>query len=336
MDIRSIDLNLLVVLDALLAERSVTKAAQRLHLSQSATSAALSRLRQVLGDPLLLRAVGGMLPTRRGSELELPVRALLGDIERMVMAGQEFHPGTTAATFTIAASDYVEFTILPRLIDFLEASSPSSRLAVRPRDFEAIGRQLETGETDIALMSTANAPPDVRSRPLYAERFVLVVRRDHPTVGDSIDLDAYCALDHVMVSAQGGGFTGAIDEALALAGRKRKVKLSVPHYLLVPEVVVRTNMMAALPERLALAYADRVRAIEPPFSIRGFTIALVWHERTHRDPAQRWLRDSIVQLAAGLETPRDGAGLIGTERTGAHTLPVDSTRSDTATLYNTA
>ncbi len=335
MDIRNVDLNLLVVLDALLAERSVTRAAQRLHLSQSATSAALSRLRQVLGDPLLLRTAGGMLPTRRGTELALPVRTLLGDIERMVLAGQEFHPQTTAATFTIAASDYVEFTILPRLIDFLEATSPSSRLAVRPRDFEAIGRQLEAGETDIALMSTANAPPDVRSRPLYSERFVLVVRRDHPTVRDSIDLDSYCSLDHVMVSALGGGFTGAIDEALALAGRKRRVKLSVPHYLLVPEVVVRTDMMAALPERLALAYADRVRAIEPPFPIREFTIALVWHERTHRDPAQRWLRESIVQLAAGIENPRVGAGRLGTERGLAKIHPIESTRPDGATHYNT-
>ncbi|MSQ21051.1 MAG: LysR family transcriptional regulator [Betaproteobacteria bacterium] len=287
MDNRSVDLNLLVVLDALLAERSVTKASQRLHLSQSATIAALSRLRQVFDDPLLLRTAGGMLPTSRGTELELPVRSLLGDIERMVLAGHEFHPHTTAATFTISASDYVEYTILPRLIDFLEANSPSSRLAVRPMDFEAIGRQLESGETGIALMSTANAPPDVRSRPLYSERFVLIARRDHPTVGHYIDIDTYCSLDHVMVSPRGGGFTGAIDGALAQAGQKRRVKLSVPHYLLVPEVVVRTNMIAALPERLALAYADRVHSIEPPFPIREFTIALVWHERTHRDPAQR-------------------------------------------------
>jgi DNA-binding transcriptional LysR family regulator len=325
MDIRSVDLNLLVVLDALLAERSVTKASQRLHLSQSATSAALSRLRQVFDDPLLLRTAGGMLPTSRGAELELPVRSLLGEIERVVLAGQEFHPRTTAATFTISASDYVEYTILPRLIDYLEANSPSSRLAVRPMDFEAIGRQLEAGESDIALMSTANAPPDVRSRPLYSERFVLIARRDHPTVGDSIDIETYCSLDHVMVSPRGGGFTGAIDEALAQAGQKRRVKLSVPHYLLVPEVVVRTNMMAALPERLALAYADRVRSIEPPFSIREFTIALVWHERTHRDPAQRWLRESIVQLATRIEDPRRSTIKPDAERHRSNKLTSDST-----------
>ncbi len=335
MDIRNVDLNLLVVLDALLAERSVTKAAQRLHLSQSATSAALSRLRQVFGDPLLLRTAGGMLPTSRGAELEVPVRSLLSDIERMVLTGQEFHPATTAATFTISASDYVEFTMLPRLIDFLEASSPSSRLAVRPMDFEAIGRQLESGETDIALMSTANAPPDVRSRPLYFERFVLIARRDHPAVAASIDLDTYCSLDHVMVSPRGGGFTGAIDEALAQAGRKRRVKLSVPHYLLVPEVVVRTDMMAALPERLALAYADRVRSIEPPFSIRGFTIALVWHERTHRDPAQRWLRESIVQLAARIADSPGGATRSGASRSRTEVASIQSISPVDAYHYNT-
>jgi DNA-binding transcriptional LysR family regulator len=297
MDIRNVDLNLLVVLDALLAERSVTRAAQRLHLSQSATSAALARLRQVFADPLLLRTAGGMLPTSRGTALESPVRAWITEVERLVKATQTFRPSTESATFTLSASDYVEFTMLPQLIDFLETSSPGSRLAVRPMDFEAIGRQLEAGETDLALMSTANAPPDVRSRPLYTERFVIVVRRDHPRVRKAVDLDTYCALDHVMVSARGGGFTGAIDEALAQVGHQRRVKLSVPHYLLVPQVVMSTDMVGALPERLARAYAERLRIVEPPIPIRGFTIAQVWHERKHRDPSQQWLRESIAKLA---------------------------------------
>lgn len=300
MDIRNVDLNLLVVLDALLAERSVTRAAQRLHLSQSATSAALARLRELFGDPLLLRTAGGMLPTSRGAELELPVRAWVADIERMVQATRTFIPRASATTFTISASDYVEFTVLPRLIDFLEAHSPSSRLAVKPMEIEAIGRQLEAGEIDLALMSTANAPPDVRSRPLYTERFVIVARREHPRVRRALDLDTYCDLEHVMVSARGGGFTGAIDEALAQVGRKRRVKLSVPHYLLVPEVVMRTDMISALPERLARAYSDRLRIVQPPVPVRGFTIAQVWHERTHRDPSQQWLRESVVKLVSKL------------------------------------
>lgn len=310
MDIRNVDLNLLVVLDALLSERSVTRAAQRLHLSQSATSAALARLRDVFGDPLLLRTAGGMLPTSRGAELELPVRTWVAEIERMVQATRKFNPRSSATTFTISASDYVEFTVLPRLIDFLEANSPSSRLAVKPMEIEAIGRQLEVGEIDLALMSTANAPPDVRSRPLYAERFVIVARREHPRVRRTLDLDTYCDLDHVMVSARGGGFTGAIDEALAQVGRKRRVKLSVPHYLLVPEVVMRTDMVSALPERLARAYADRLRIVQPPVPVRGFTIAQAWHERTHRDPSQLWLRESVVKLVSRLGRPPE-PGLPG-------------------------
>jgi DNA-binding transcriptional LysR family regulator len=298
MDIRSVDLNLLVALDALLAERNVTRAAARLALSQSAMSAALARLRSLFGDPLLLRTSGGMLPTSKGEALVAPLRQVLGEIGRIVQQPGAFDPGATDRTFTIAASDYVEYAILPGLVDFLEARAPRARLAVRPMDFGTVGRQLEAGEVDLGILGSKFAPPTVRSRPLFVERFVCVVRKGNPRVGERLTLDDYCALDHVLVSPSGGSFSAPADDALEALGRSRRVRLSVPHFLLVPEILRRSDMIAALPERLARGYGDRFRVFDLPFDLAPVSIVKVWHERTHRDPALVWLRQSLVDLSA--------------------------------------
>jgi DNA-binding transcriptional LysR family regulator len=304
MDIlRTVDLNLLIALDALLAERNVTRAAARLNLSQSAMSAALARLRTLFGDPLLLRTAGGMLPTSKGQALIAPVRQVLGEIVRLVQQPGTFDPAGAERTFTIAASDYVEFAILPRLVDFLEARAPRSRLAVRPMDFGAVGRSLETGEVDLGILSAGFAPPSVRSRPLFVERFVCVVRKGHPRVGERLTLDQYCALDHVLVSPSGGAFSAPADDALAAIGRTRHVRLSVPHFLLVPEILRRSDMIAVLPERLARGYQSRLAVMELPIDMAPFTIAAVWHERSHRGPAQAWLREALANLMLADELP---------------------------------
>jgi DNA-binding transcriptional LysR family regulator len=310
MDVRAVDLNLLVALDALLAERNVTRAAARLKLSQSAMSATLARLRMLFGDPLLLRAAGGMLPTSKGAELAAPVRQVLGEIGRIVAQPGTFDPAGAERTFTIAASDYVEYAILPRLVDFLEARAPRARLAVRPMDFGAVGRHLEAGEIDLGILGAAFAPPSARSRPLFVERFVCVVRRGHPGVAERLTLDDYCALDHVLVSPFGGTFTAPADDALAALGRTRHVRLSVPHFLLVAEILTRSDMIAVLPERLARGYGERLRVFELPFELAPFTIMAVWHERTHRDPALAWLRQSLADLMSG-PAPGGAAALAG-------------------------
>jgi DNA-binding transcriptional LysR family regulator len=303
MDIRAVDLNLLVALDALLAERNVTRAAARLNLSQSAMSAALARLRTLFGDPLLLRTSGGMLATSKGQELVAPVRLVLGEIGRIVQRPERFDPASAERVFTIAASDYVEYAVLPRLVDYLEARAPRARLAVRPMDFGAVGRSLETGDVDLGILGAAFAPPSVRSRPLFVERFVCVVRKGHPRVGERLTLDDYCALDHVLVSPSGGAFSAPADDALAAIGRSRHVRLSVPHFLLVPEILTRSDMIGVLPERLARGYGDRFRVFDLPFELAPFSVVAVWHERTHRDPALAWLRQSIADLMS------EGAGV---------------------------
>jgi len=321
MDIRSVDLNLLVALDALLGERNVTRAAARLSLSQSAMSAALARLRAVFGDPLLLRTAGGMLPTSKGLELAAPVRQLVADVGRLVQQAGAFEPASARVTFTIAASDYVEYAILPRLVDYLEANAPLARLAVRAMDFGAVGRQLETGEVDLGILGAGFAPPNARSRPLFLERFVCVVRRDHPRVRERLTLDEFCAIEHLLVAPSGGGFTAQTDDALAAIGRSRQVRLSVPHFLLVPEILVRSDMVVMLPERLARGYRDRFRIFEPPLAMPPFAIVEVWHERTHRDPALVWLRQALADL-----TREEGAAPVAAARAGRSQSAASSAR----------
>ncbi len=297
MDIRNVDLNLLVALDALLAERSVSRAAVRLHLSQPATSALLARLRDLFGDPLLLRSARGMLPTPRALELLGPVKQVLDEIDAIIRPRIAFDPDSAEHTFTLSASDYVEYALLPALVDYLERKAPRVRLAVRPLELQTVAKQMEIGEVDLCITGLLNAPAGMHETTLYTERIVCVVRRNHPGVGEKLTLDMFCSLEHIMVSVQGSGFSARTDEALAALGRRRHARLAVPHFLLVPEIVARSDMISALPERLALGYANKLRILEPPIELAGFTVGQVWHERNQREPAQIWLREVVLKLA---------------------------------------
>ena len=297
MDIRNVDLNLLVALDALLAERSVSRAAVRLHLSQPAASALLARLRELFGDPLLLRSARGMLPTPRALELLGPVRQVLDEIDAIVQPRAAFAAATAEHSFTLSASDYVEYALLPKLVDYLEHKAPGVRLEVRPLDLPLVAKQMESGDVDLCITGLQNAPAGLHARPLYTERIVSVVRRDHPGAGARLTLDKFCSLEHIRVSVPGSGFSARIDAALAALGRKRHVRLAVPHFLMVPEIVARSDMISALPERLARVYAKKLRIFEPPLDLESFSVGEIWHDRTERDPAQQWLRDVLLELA---------------------------------------
>lgn len=286
----SIDLNLLVALDALLAERNVTHAARRLNLSQPALSAQLARLRQLFGDPLLLPAQRGMIPTQRALDLQEPLRRALEEVRGVLVAGSTFDPAAADLTVSIAASDYGQYAVLMPLAVALAGEAPGLRLAFRTLDAANLAGQMERGEVDLALMTPQTAPDRLRMRILFEERYVAIARRDHPAIGAGLDLDTYCSLDHVVVSPQGGGFAGPADAALAAHGRVRRVALSAAGFLIVPELVERSDMVALVPERIARDRADRLQVFEPPVPVPGFGLALVWHDRTSDHPAQRWLR----------------------------------------------
>ena len=171
------------------------------------------------------------------------------------------------------------------------------RIAWRALDMMALTTQLERGEVDLALGTPEQAPAAMRQCQLYEEEYVVVARPGHPAVRGVLDLDLFCALDHVVVSPQGGGFAGPTDAALEAIGRRRTVALSTSGFLIVPEIVSRSDMIALIPRRIADGWSDRLQVLQPPLHIPGFAIASIWHERTTNHPAQSWLRDRLAALA---------------------------------------
>ncbi|WP_370175314.1 LysR family transcriptional regulator [Sphingobium abikonense] len=297
MDTKNFDLGLLVTLETLLKERNVTRAARRLNLSQPAMSARLARLREALGDPLLIPSQRGMILTQRALDMMQPLQEALDGVRRVVEQGAPFNPETLRATVVIAASDYVQYALLARYSVTLRAEAPMIRIAWRALDLMALTTQLERGEVDLALAMPESAPVGMRQRRLCDEEYVVVARQGHPSIRGSLDLDLFCALDHVVVSPKGGGFAGPTDAALEAIGRRRNVVLSTPGFLIVPEIVSRSDMIALIPRRIADGWSERVQLLEPPLHIPGFAIASIWHERTTNHPAQIWLRDRLAALA---------------------------------------
>jgi DNA-binding transcriptional LysR family regulator len=299
MDTKRIDFNLLVALDVLIAERNVTKAARRLNLSQPALSAQLNRLRDLFSDQLLIPAQRGMIPTQRALELQEPLRQALEGVRSVVAEQVAFDPVNVEITIAIAASDYVQYALLMPLTSALQREAPKIRIAWRPIDGRTLHTQMERGEVDLGIMTPDTAPDQLRSRKLFDERYVVIVRRNHPTVRRTLDLNSFCALDHVIVSPRGGGFTGATDTALEALGRTRKVALSIASFLMAPEIIACSDMIALVPERLVWDRTDHLQILEPPLPVAGFAIAVFWHDRTTAHPAQRWLRERVVAAAAG-------------------------------------
>lgn len=294
-NLRRLDLNLLVTLDALLAEHNVTRAAERLHLSQPTVSVQLAKLRGALGDPLLLPGPRGMRPTARAEALREPLRHALEGLAQAVAPASPFDPAKATQTWRLAASDYSESTIVLPALSGLRVVAPGTRVAVLGVIPSRIEKQAEQGEIDLAFHTTEGAPPGLRQRALFTERYVLVGRAGHPRLKRRPTLAQFCSLDHVIVSPDGGGFYGVTDDALAQAGLTRNVVLSVPHFLLVMSAVASTDLVAMLPSRL-VRNVGALRVMEPPVEVPGYEMSMLWHERVHRDPAHRWLRDHIAAL----------------------------------------
>ncbi|KQQ33387.1 LysR family transcriptional regulator [Duganella sp. Leaf126] len=290
-DLRQLDLNLLVTLDVLLAEHNVTRAARRLHLSQPSVSVHLARLREMFGDPLLLPGPRGMRPTARGESLREPLRLALEALGQAVAPASAFDPAVATQTWRVAATDYGESTIVLPALASLRQQAPATRLAVLELAPDRITRQAEQGEIDLAFHTSAGAPPGLRRRTLFAERYVLAGRMDHPRLQRKPTLKQFCTLEHVLVS-NSGGFYGVTDEVLAQAGLSRRVALSVPHFLFMIAALAATDLVALVPERLVRGNRA-LTTVAPPVAVPGYEMAMLWHERAHRDPAHQWLRAQV-------------------------------------------
>ncbi|APR85121.1 Transcriptional regulator [Minicystis rosea] len=307
-NLAQLDLNLLVTLAALLEERSVTRAGQRLGLSQPAVSNALARLREVLGDPLLVRNGSRMVPTPRALEMAPLLREALAAVERAVALPAAFAPRSATDRFTLAATDYFEMVLLPAIVARVSAEAPRVSLDVRPIGESSPLPAIASGEMDGALGVFFDLPSGFRKKALGHERFTCVLRRGHPALKrkKSLDLATYAALPHVLVAPRRTG-PGAVDNALAAQGLSRHVALTVSHFLVAPLVVSQTDLVATLPERAARLLAGELalELITPPVSLSGFEFCFLWHDRTHDSAPHRWLRTAIAPTKRRGNVARD-------------------------------
>ena len=303
-----VDLNLLVAFDALARERSVTRAASRVGVTQSAMSHALRRLRDQFHDPLLVRGKAGMVLTPRALALVVPIRSGLVTFGRALDEPHAFDARSSKRTFCIASPDLFDVVLLPPLLERIRAAAPAIDVAVVPADDRGLADRLETGEIDVAIRPQFEGSladeiaPGVSRRHLVRDRFVCLLRSGHPALGGSrrsptIALDAFAASSHVVVSPTGTG-RGVVDDALAKHGLSRRVALRIPQFYSALATVAKSDLVLTAPTALArLASSLPVVAVPPPLKLVGHAIHLLWHERFTRDEGHRWLRDLLTEIA---------------------------------------
>ncbi|MES1204563.1 MAG: LysR family transcriptional regulator [Pseudomonadota bacterium] len=295
MNIQGLNLNLLLVLDALLIERHVSRASTRLGLSQPAVSNALAQLRALLGDPLLVRSGGGMIPTERALSIAGPVHAALAQLSAALEAPL-FEPARVQRSFIIATTDFVDFVLVPKLLARLAREAPGVRLQIRGWSQHRVPPTLETGEVDLMIGFYPDVPSNHRDEVLFPDEFVCIVRKDHPRVGRKLDLKTYTSLAHVLVTEEAAG-PGVVDTVLAKRGLSRTVGFRTSHFLMVPAVIAATDFVAAISRRVAETFAQHLplRVLPPPLKLPRGSVRQVWHERTHASPAHTWLRNLIKE-----------------------------------------
>ena len=303
MDFHGIDLNLLVAFDALMSERNVTRAATQVGVSQPAMSAALSRLRNLLGDPLFLRSAEGLLPTPRARELADPIGQALRQLERTLVAEPRFEPGEASLTFNLGLSDYPAYVLLPALLAALEREAPGISIGVRAfNDRDAAVDLLDAGEIDAAIgVSPTKSDQRIFTRPILSDEFVTIVAKDNPAARRAMTMKTYLGLKHVLASPEGDRY-GLVDQALTQRGLRRTVAIALPHMSAVPDIVARTQTTATVLKRIALnsAAARKLVLFAPPIALADVRLDLIWHRRGDANPAQRWLRTFIAAQAAAL------------------------------------
>ena len=299
--IASLDLNLLIALDALLAERNVTRAAARVGITQSAMSHSLRRLREMIGDPLLVRSKGEMVPTVRAETLAIPMRRAFREIEAALAAPTPFDPKTATHRVTIATSDYAEFIMLPHLVERLAHEAPGIDVRVRQLETDT-ATVLRTGTVDVVIVPMFPPITDagIFSKRLFDEDFVCVMRKKHPLAKKKLTLARYVAASHALIAPRGAE-GGIIDDALARIKRKRRVAFTVPHFLVAPHLVANSDLLLTIASRVArVLEAQLDLAVHPvPSEVQAppFTMGCVWHERTHNDAAHRWFRELLFDIA---------------------------------------
>ena len=293
-DLRKVDLNLLIVFETLMHERSVTRAAEKLFLGQPAISAALARLRSLFDDPLFVRTGRSMEPTARAQEIFGHLSPALDSISTALSRAADFDPATSKAVFRIGLSDDVEFGLLPPLLRRLRSEAPGITLVVRRANYLLMPQLLASGEISVGVSYTDELPANAKRKTLRRSTWK-VLRAD--SIPGALTLDDYCARPHALVS-YAGDLDGFVDQTLAEMDRKRQVVLAVPQFVGLAQLLAGTDILATVPEYVAAALtaSGGLRADEPPFPTRLADLSMVWRGAQDNDPAERWLRSRITMF----------------------------------------
>lgn len=297
-ELRRLDLTTLLVFLGLMRHRKALDVAAELGLTQSAISQALRRLRDIFGDDLFLRRPHGMEPTAIALALEPPIRAAVEGLRGSVRVARQFDPGAASGVVRVAALDGEQAVVIPPLAARLRALAPQLALSVLPLGRAAAMAALAEGRADLALGFVWNPPDGIAQAPLYREDFLVAGRPDALPHAPQIDLDAYCAAPHVLISPA-GDMRGIVDDHLAALGRARHVGLAMPAFLPALAAVAESGALVTLPARLARRFAAGFGLVlaDPPLAVRAFDISVFWHRRQESDPKTLWLRDQLRQIA---------------------------------------
>lgn len=292
------DLNLLPVFLVLMEERNVTRAAERLGMTQPALSNALTRLRDMLQDPLFVRERYGMQPTQKAEELAPVIADALASLDTLVLGQQEFDPARAQQLFTIAPNSYVEYVLIPAIVARLRAVAPGVSLRLVPYGTDLADTGLTSGTTALALGRMVDPSDNLVVQHLMDEGLECIVRADHPEVGQRLTRKQYERLKHVNMLPPGRLKVGLF-KALERQGLKREVAVSVTHFLAIPEIVAVTDCCATLPSLICrrLAGDARIKVVPAPADLGRFPVEMAWHKRYRNDPAHRWLRTLVAEVA---------------------------------------
>ena len=294
MNLRAIDLNLLVIFDALMAERHVTRAALRIPMSQPAMSNALARLRHVFKDDLFIRSGGTMEPTPRAIELGESIRQILRQTERLMSSEVGFDPATTARDFTGRMSDLIGYLILPRILAALSVQAPQVTLEILHMSPDRSIKALETDQLDFAVSMQLRHTTRICSEPLFSNQMVCVMRKGHPMARrGALTLTRFLQADHLRVAMSPTDIR-FVDNVLADKGHTRKVVAKVPHWLLIPPILEESDLVAVISGKLATKFgSSRLAVVSLPFESEPFTWDIYWHRRNDNSVAHKWMRDLI-------------------------------------------
>ena len=295
---KALDAGLLKTVEALLRAGQFPRVANLVAASEPLADFALRRMREIVDDPLLVRTAAGLELTRRARRLAAPFRDLLERIGEVLSGRDLFDPAFCEETFRVAASGYASFVLGPGVAARLAESAPRASIELSPLDVTAMRRSLETGALDLALgPAPRGGTGRLKSERLLAERFACIVRKGHPRIGKRLTAKDYAAEGHVVVRAPAGA--ARTDPALADVGRTRRAPVTVTHFLLAPEIVAASDLIATLPERVGERFAGRYPLVvhRSPVRPAGFTLTMSWHARTDPDPARAWLRQLVSDVA---------------------------------------